>query len=86
MECPAYELTAHASTVLEERGIQIQWLERVLTSPERIEFDRIDPQLRHAIGAVAENGDRYLRVIYNGTATPWRIVTVYFDRALRSER
>jgi Domain of unknown function (DUF4258) len=83
---PAYELTAHASTVLEERGIRLDWLERVLVNPERTEPDLADPELQHAIGRIAENDDRYLRVIYNATVTPWRIVTAYFDRGLRSEQ
>ncbi len=81
-----YELTAHANTVLEERGIRRDWLERVLASPERSEPDRVDPELQHAIGRIAENDDRYLRVIYNATVTPWRIVTAYFDRGLRGEQ
>jgi len=38
------------------------------------------------IGRIAENDDRYLRVIYNAAVTPWRIVTAYFDRGLRSEQ
>jgi len=83
---PEYELTAHAKTVLQERGIQLEWLERVLASPERSEPDRADPELQHAIGRIAENDDRYLRVIYNAAVTPWRIVTAYFDRGLRSEQ
>lgn len=81
-----FELTAHAKTVIEERGIQLDWLDRVLSTPERIEPDRDDPDLQHAIGRIVENGDRWLRVIYNADATPWRIVTAYFDRALRSEQ
>ena len=32
-----------------------------------------------------EHGDRYLRVIYNPGVMPWRVVTAYFDRALRGE-
>jgi hypothetical protein len=56
------------------------------THPERTESDRADPELRHAIGRIAENDDRSLRVIYNATVTPWRIVTVYFDRGLRSQQ
>ena len=83
MPDPAYELSAHAKTVLEERGIRLDWLVRVLASPERTEPDRADTELRHAIGPIAENDDRYLRVIYNATVTPWRIVTAYFDRGLR---
>ena len=86
MPHPEYELTAHAKTVLQERGIQLEWLERVLASPERSEPDRADPELQHAIGRIAENDDRYLRVIYNAAVTPWRIVTAYFDRGLRSEQ
>jgi hypothetical protein len=83
---PEYELTAHAKTVLQERDIRLDWLERVLASPERSEPDRTDPELQHAIGRIAENDDRYLRVIYNAAVTPWRIVTAYFDRGLRSEQ
>jgi hypothetical protein len=82
----AFELTAHAKTVIEEREIRLDWLERILSSPERIEPDRDDPDLQHAIGRIVENGDRWLRVIYNAGVTPWRIVTAYFDRALRSEQ
>lgn len=85
MPDPAYELTAHAKTVVAERGIRLDWLERVLLNPERTEPDRADPGLRHSIGRIAENDDRYLRVTYNSTVTPWRIVTAYFDRGLRSE-
>ena len=51
----------------------------------RLDADRADPELQHAIGRIAENDDRYLRVIYNAAVTPWRIVTAYFDRGLRSE-
>ena len=85
MTPPDYELTAHAATVLAEREIPRAWLERVLTNPERTESDKADPQLQHAIGRISEYGDRHLRVIYNPKATPWRIVTVYFDRALRGK-
>ena len=86
MTRPAHELTAHAKTVLQERDIRLEGLERVLASPERSEPDRADLELQHAIGRIAENDDRYLRVIYNATVTPWRIVTAYFDRGLRSEQ
>ena len=82
---PAYELTAHARTVLSERGIPIEWMERVLANPQRTERDGGDPQLQHAIGRIPEHGDRHLRVIYNENSAPWRVVTVYFDRGLRGE-
>lgn len=79
-----YMLTKHAETMLKERGIQIDWLERVLLNPSQQHMDLTDPALTHAIGPIVENGDRLLRVIYNDAVTPIRVVTVYFDRTLRN--
>lgn len=42
MPHPAYELTARARAVVEERAIRLDWLERALVSPERTECDRAD--------------------------------------------
>jgi len=82
-ETPAYELTSHAITVVRERGIKKEWIDQVLSDPNKTEPDRIDPQLRHALLPIAEHGNRVLRVIYNQSANPWRIVSVYFDRTKR---
>jgi Domain of unknown function (DUF4258) len=79
-----YTLTKHAETMLKERGIQLDWLERILMNPSQQQMDLTDPALKHAIGPIAENGDRLLRVIYNDSVTPIRVVTVYFDRTLRN--
>ena len=78
-----YTLTKHAETVLKERGIQLDWLERILLNPIQQHMDLTDPVLKHAIGPIVENGDRLLRVIYNDSVNPMRIVTAYFDRTLR---
>lgn len=75
-----YTLTAHAAVVIQEREIQLEWIARVLASPQRQERDRSDAALLHALGGIPEHGDRVLRVVYNETANPWRIVTVHFDR------
>ncbi len=80
---PSYVLTAHAAKVITERGIPLAWVERVLASPARVENDRRDPTLRHALVRIPEHGDRVLRVIYKGTAQPWEVVTAYFDRTQR---
>ena len=74
-------LTNHASVVLRERDIPLAWVRRVLTHPHLRLPDEVDPDLLHALAPIAERGDRVLRVIYNGTTVPWRVVTVYFDRA-----
>ncbi len=80
-----YELSAHAARVLAEREIPVAWIERVLSMPERTEPDAVDPMLRHALGRIPERDDRVLRVIYNQAVQPWRIVTAYFDRAMRGQ-
>lgn len=80
-----YELSAHAVTVMAEREILEIWVERVLVSPERTEPDATDPLLRHALGRIPERDDRVLRVVYNETVHPWRVVTAYFDRAMRGK-
>jgi hypothetical protein len=78
-----FKLTAHAVTVMAEWQISLAWVERVLMRPERIEPDRIDPDLRHALGRIPERDDRILRVVYNKSTEPWRVVTAYFDWSMR---
>jgi hypothetical protein len=80
-----YELSAHAVTVMAEREIPETWVARVLASPERTEPDAADPLLHHALGRITERDDRVLRVVYNETVHPWRVVTAYFDRAMRGK-
>ena len=80
-----FDLSAHAKIVIAERSIEMEWLERVLAKPEKIEADRDSPELKHALGRIPEHGDRVLRVVYNGAVRPVRVVTVYFDRTLRNK-
>ena len=76
-------LTNHASVVLRERDIPVEWVRRVLTHPHLRLPDAEDPDLLHALAPIAEREDRVLRVVYNGATDPWRVVTAYFDRAWR---
>ena len=62
---PKFDLSAHAKIVIAERSIELEWLERVLAKPEKIEADRDDPELEHAWGRIPEHGDTVLRVVYN---------------------
>jgi uncharacterized protein YuzE len=66
-----------------ERGIELAWVERVLRAPERVHADRTDPTLTHALGRIEEQDQRVLRVVYNASASPPRVVTAYFDRRQR---
>ncbi|MCH7527884.1 MAG: DUF4258 domain-containing protein [Planctomycetes bacterium] len=78
-----YHLSEHASVAVRERRISLRWVKRVLEAPDRTVSDDADPELLHALGKVPEQGDRVLRVVYNHKVTPWKIVTAYFDRAMK---
>ncbi len=78
-----YELSDHARTVIRERDIPPEWIEQVLHQPQKIEDDSSDTELEHRLGQIKQHGGRVLRVIINKTDDPIRVVTVYFDRAMR---
>ena len=80
-----FALTGHAAEVIAQRGIPLEWVERVLKEPQKVEPDAEDPALRHALARIPEHGDRVLRVIYNASAEPWSVVTAYFDRSQRGK-
>jgi len=79
-----YELTEHAKESLQKRSnIRLEWLEQAITSPHRVEPDRIDPSLVHHLFRIDEFEGRVLRVVLNANVNPQRIITVFFDRSLR---
>jgi hypothetical protein len=55
----------------------------VLSAPERVEQHASDPALRHALARIPERDGRVLRVVYNASVNPPRVVTAYFDRRQR---
>ena len=81
-----YQLTEHARESLRKRpSIRIEWVERVLIQPERVEPDRTDPELEHRMSRIPESGERVLRVIVNKSSTSLRVITCYFDRKMRRQ-
>lgn len=80
---PSYRLTAHATNVIAERRIPGEWVARVLKHPARLELDRYDSTLQHALAPIPENDGRVLRVVYNDAVRLWQVVTAYFDRKER---
>ena len=82
---PDFSFSKHAEFVIKERAIKREWLENVLAAPEKTESDNDDPALKHALGRVPENEGKVLRVVYNDSVKPLRIVTAYFDRAMKGK-
>ena len=74
-----YTLTDHAEKRCRKRKIRDEWIVATLEHPARTENDQSDQTLVHALRAIPEKGFRVLRVIYNETVDPIRIVTIYFD-------
>lgn len=78
-----YQLTQHAADVVARRGIEAEWIARTLDMPGTVEADQRDPTLVHHVKTIAEFGGRALRVVFDPKAVPPRVVTVYFDRAVK---
>ena len=81
-----FVLSEHARTVLQERRISMAWVSEALSNPERLENDRRDPDLVHALRPIPERSDRVLRVVYNSRSRPPCVVTAFFDRRERRGR
>ncbi len=77
-----YKFSEHAFDMLKERNIREDWVKMTITDPERKEFNN-DGTI-HYIRAIEHFGGRYLRVVVNPNVNPQRIVTVFFDRRIRS--
>jgi len=78
-----FRLSAHAEQVVIEREIDLHWIASALLSADRVEPDRSDTDLQHALKVIKEREGRVLRVVYNTTHEPPLIVTAFFDRAMR---
>ena len=85
MEALKYELSDHARVRMRERKIQTAWLERVMANPQRTEPDEDDPALEHRLAAIAEKDYRVLRVVCDPRAKPLKVVTLHFNRAMKSK-
>ena len=75
-----YELWAHADQVMTERSISRDWLERTLAEPDTVEPDARDRRLVHHLRVFPEYGGRVLRVVVTASASPRRVVAMFFDR------
>ena len=77
------EYTRHAAHAMAERNIPDDWVESAVTEPSLRAPDPNDPEVERFYRRVPEYGDRVLRVAVNTRVTPWRVVSVFFDRSMR---
>jgi len=76
----SYELTEHCQIRIDEREIPLDWIAKVLFSPQKTEAHPTDPTAICVYATIPEAGDLVLKVVYNATTTPCRVITVHFDR------
>ena len=79
-------LSKHAQDVLDEREIQMDWIEHVLQNPAFTEPDRHNPGAIRAYASIAAFGNRMLRVVYYDTGSVIRVITLFFDRRATRRR
>jgi hypothetical protein len=74
----------HAKDMLTERNISEEWVWRTINSFDNMEAGA-DGNM-HYSKAIEEKENRVLHVVVNQNVEPNRIVTVFFDRRLRSKK
>lgn len=75
--------TSHALDVMERRGIRPEWVERAVAAPERRVRDPYDRSLERFFRRITESDGKVLRVVVNTESDPWRVVSTFFDSAMR---
>jgi hypothetical protein len=79
------DFSGHAVFAMAERGIPLEWVERVASGPDLRTMDPRNPELERFYGRVPEFGNRILRVVLNTRVEPWRVVSVFFDRSMKGK-
>jgi hypothetical protein len=71
----------HFKQMIIERNIEQKWVEDAIKIPDRVE--EMEDGTRHYLKQIAENENRWLRVIVNVKEKPNKKITLFFDRRLR---
>jgi len=76
-------LTAHARVRLQDRHIDLKWVEDTVSKPDWIERDPLDALVERRFRAIPQFGGRVLRVACVETNSGVRVISVMFDRNAR---
>ena len=76
-------LTQHAWDAVEERELDMDWLERTARKPDWAVADPRRPGVERRFRRIPEFGNRVLRAACYETTTEIRMLTVFFDRKAR---
>lgn len=85
MEDLTFDLSDHALIRIRQRNLERQWIVATLENPDLEDPHPKDTDCRIAYKAIAEADGRVLKVVYNISTDPIRVVTVHFDRRMRGK-
>ncbi|MGL5115836.1 MAG: DUF4258 domain-containing protein [Beijerinckiaceae bacterium] len=74
------KLTQHAAQMLLERNIELRWVIATIGEPDYLEPDPAHERRLRTFRRIPENGNRWLRVVYELTEGEPLLVTAFFDR------
>lgn len=77
------EYGQHFRDMMRERKITEEWVDRCISEPD--DTKDLSDGTKHFLKKIPEHGNRWLRVIIKSTVTPWKGVTLFFDRRLRKK-
>ena len=80
-----YELSVHAQDNIQKRNLLLRWIQETIESPDKIEPDETDSELEIAFKKIRDANNKILKVVYNKTVSPIRIVTAHFDRRMKGK-
>lgn len=78
-----FQLSSHAQYQIQERNIEMSWVEATLSSPDRLLPLADSYGNAHYLKQINDFGNRWLRVIVNPEVDPKRVITVFFDRRVK---
>lgn len=76
-------LTAHARLTIQERGLALEWVERAIESPDRIEADPSGPDIWRSFKLIPEAGNRIIRVVHRREGANILVITAFLDRGAK---
>jgi hypothetical protein len=80
-----YEISDHAKERIEERNILLTWIQETIEKSDKTEQHPTEPEKEIAFKKIEGYSGRVLKVIYNKTVSPIRIVTAHFDRSMKGK-
>lgn len=73
----------HAREAMSSRGISAEWVESAIMFADRRERGPKHPERTRSFKAIADFGDRILRVVHRPDDANIVIITVHFDRSAK---